>query len=76
MENTDPKHAENPAGTPAPPVEHDYEKHENNPGPSPQAVEEYNDKGAGPTMKWIIPIAIIILAILYFIFFNNQTPKT
>lgn len=71
MENIDPKHAENPANHPKP-TEHDYAKHEQDPGPSPQAVKEENDKGAGPTMKWIIPIIIIILAILYWIFFKDR----
>jgi len=71
MENIDPKHAENPAA-PTKPVEHDYAKHEQDPGPSPQAVNEDNDKGAGPAMKWIIPIIIIMLAILYWIFFKDR----
>jgi len=70
METTDPKHTEHPEGNPKP-IEHDYAKHEQDPGPSPQAVKEENDKGAGPTMKWIIPILIIILAILYWIFFRH-----
>ena len=74
MENTDPKFVENQDSTPKP-VEHDYAKHENDPGPSPQAVEEENDKGAGPTMKWIIPILIIILLIVYWMFFRNHPPK-
>lgn len=71
MENIDPKHAENP-GEPIKPVEHDYAKHEQDPGPSPQAVNEDNNKGAGPAMKWIIPILVIILAILYWIFFKDR----
>lgn len=71
METTDPKFSEDPQGN-SKPVEHDYAKHERDPGPSPQAVEEDNDKGAGPTMKWIIPIAIILLAILYWIFFKDR----
>jgi len=71
MENTDPKHSERPDGN-AKPVEHDYAKHEQDPGPSPQAVHEENDKGAGPTMKWIIPILVIVLAILYWIFFKDR----
>lgn len=74
MENIDPKHAEGPESTPKP-IEHDYAKHENDPGPSPQAVKEDNDKGAGPTMKWIIPILIIIMAILYWIFFRHPVTK-
>jgi hypothetical protein len=74
MENTDPRFSENPEGSPKP-IETDYSKHEQDPGPSPQAVNEENNKGAGPTMKWIIPILIIILAILYWIFFQHHSAK-
>jgi len=66
MENIDPKHAENPEETPKP-VETDYPKHEQDPGPSPQAVNEENDKGAGPVMKWIIPILVVLLLIYWFL---------
>ena len=68
----DPNHIEDP-NKPHKPVEHDYAKHESDPGPSPQAVEEYNDKGAGQAMKWILPIIVIVLLILWFIFFRNNT---
>lgn len=71
METTDPKHQESPQGNQHP-IETDYSKHEQDPGPSPQAVKEENDKGAGPAMKWIIPIVIIILGILYWIFFKDR----
>lgn len=74
MENTDPNDQVTPAGNPQP-IETDYSKHQQNPGPSPQAVNEENDKGAGPAMKWIIPILIIILAILYWIFFQDHPAK-
>lgn len=66
MENTDPKHRENPEQTPKP-VETDYSKHEEDPGPSPQAVNEDNNNGAGPVMKWIIPIIIIGMLIYWFL---------
>lgn len=66
MENIDPKHVENPQDTPKP-IETDYAKHEQDPGPSPQAVNEDNDKGAGQTMKWIIPIIVVIMLILWFL---------
>lgn len=69
MENTEPTPRENPEGKPET-VETDYGKHENNPGPSPEAVNEDNDKGAGPVMKWIIPILIVILLVYWFIFRN------
>lgn len=75
MENTDPRFKENADGNQKP-VEHDYAKHENDPGPSPQAVNEENDKGAGPTMKWIIPILIIVMAIIYWIFFYHHPATT
>jgi len=64
--NTDNKSEENiksPTG-----VEHDYEAHkENNPAPSKEAVFEKDEEGAGQTMKWIIPILIVLLFITYFI---------
>lgn len=66
MENIDPKHVENPQDIPKP-IETDYAKHEEDPGPSPQAVNEDNDKGAGPAMKWIIPIIVAVLLILWFL---------
>ena len=68
MENTNPQHAEDP-NKPHKPIEHDYEAHKRDPGPAPQAVKEDNDKGAGPALKWIIPIVVIILFIIYFFVF-------
>lgn len=65
MENIDPKHQETPEQ--AKPVETDYAKHEEDPGPSPQAVKEDNANGAGPVMKWIIPIIIIAMLIYWFL---------
>ena len=72
MENTQSPHTEDP-NKPHKPIEHDYAKHEDDPGPSPQAVKEYNDKGAGPVLKWIIPIVVALLLILWFFFFRNNT---
>ncbi|MCX2485650.1 hypothetical protein [Pedobacter sp. MR2016-24] len=66
MENTDPRHQENPEKTPKP-VETDYAHHEQDPGPSPQAVNEDNNNGAGPVMKWIIPIIIVVMLIYWFL---------
>jgi hypothetical protein len=66
MENIDPKHVENPQDAPKP-IETDYAKHEQDPGPSPQAVNEEDNKGAGQMMKWIIPIIVIILFVLWFL---------
>jgi hypothetical protein len=62
----DPNHIEDP-NKPSKPVEDDYAKHEQDPGPSPQAVEEYNNKGAGPVLKWILPVIVLILIIYWFI---------
>ena len=47
-------------------VEHDYEHHKENPSASKEAVFEKNEKGAGQAMKWIIPIVIALLFIVYF----------
>jgi hypothetical protein len=71
MENTDPKFRENQEGNPKP-VEHDYPKHEQDPGPSPQAVNEKNNKGAGPALNWILPILVIALIIIYWLFFKDR----
>ncbi|PST82961.1 hypothetical protein C7T94_10045 [Pedobacter yulinensis] len=65
MENTDPQH-QHGEHTP-PPVEHDYSKHENNPGPSKEAVEERNSNGAGSILKWIIPVLVIALLVWWFL---------
>jgi len=69
MENTDSKHYEDPNAK-SKPIETDYAKHENDPGPSPEAVKEKDENGAGPVMKWTIPIIILILLIFWFIFFK------
>ncbi|RZL59819.1 MAG: hypothetical protein EOO93_15460 [Pedobacter sp.] len=73
MENSTPnynEHKEDP-NKKAPPVETDYDAHENNPGPAP-TVNEPDNKGAGQAMKWIIPIVVIILLIIYFVYFRNN----
>jgi uncharacterized protein HemX len=51
------------------PIETDYEKHSDNPGPSRTAVEEKgtNNEGASSVLKWIIPIAIIIGLVVWFV---------
>lgn len=73
MENQT-QHTEDP-NKPAPPVEHDYNKHEHNPGPAPTAVNEPDNKGAGQAMKWIIPIIVVVLLVIYFLFFRNNTTQ-
>lgn len=66
MENTESSHIEDP-NKPHKPIEHNYARHEDDPGPSPQAIKESNENGAGPVMKWIIPLIVIILLVYWFI---------
>ena len=73
MENSTPKHTEDP-NKPVPPIETDYEAHKANPGPAP-TVNEPDNKGAGQAMKWIIPIVIVILLIVYFVYFRNNVTQ-
>lgn len=73
MENVNSEHKED-SNKPVPPIETDYAQHENNPGPAP-TVNEADDKGAGQAMKWIIPIIIIILLIVYFVFFRTDVTQ-
>ena len=73
MENSTPNHTEDP-NKPVPPVETDYEKHKANPGPAP-TVNEPDNEGAGQAMKWIIPIVIVVLLIVYFLFFRNNVTQ-
>lgn len=70
MENDNLNPVEDPKNTP-PPIETNYEAHANNPGPAP-TVNEPDNKGAGQALKWIIPIVIIVLLIIYFVFFRNS----
>jgi len=67
MENIEPQNNKDVNPDPKP-IEHDYDKHKADPGPSKEAVFEKNDKGAGQTLKWIIPIILVILFILWFVF--------
>ncbi|MFC5284391.1 hypothetical protein [Pedobacter alpinus] len=60
MENREEENRKSPQG-----IEHDYNEHKENPGPSEEAVLEKNEKGAGQAMKWIIPIILVILFIVY-----------
>lgn len=71
MENNTSSHTEDPNKS-TPPVETNYEAHANNPGPAP-TVNEPDNKGAGQAMKWIIPIVLLILIVIYFVFFRNNT---
>ena len=49
-------------------IETDYSAHEENPGLPKVAIEEKNDRGVGNTIKWVILIAVIALALTYFFF--------
>lgn len=51
------------------PIETNYAKHQDDPGPSRQAVDEYDKNGAAVALKWIIPILIIAL-LIYWLFFK------
>lgn len=73
MENTTPNHEED-ANKPVHPIEHNYEAHKEDPGPAP-TVEEPDNKGAGQAMKWIIPILILALVVMYFVFFRDGIAK-
>ncbi|SHE87510.1 hypothetical protein [Pedobacter caeni] len=70
MEHNNPQHKEDPPLKPHVPIETNYNKHKEDPGPSPQAVNEYDKNGAGPVLKWIIPILVIAL-LIYWLFFRH-----
>lgn len=70
METNTPNHTEDPK-QPSKPIEHNYEAHVNDPGPAP-TVNEPDNKGAGQALKWIIPIVIVVLLIVYFVYFRNN----
>lgn len=55
-------------------VETDYEAHQENPKPAP-TVNEPDNKGAGQAMKWIIPIVVAILLVVWFVFFRNNVTQ-
>ncbi len=51
-------------------VEEDYPHHQENPAAPVEAIVEKNEEGGGQAMKWIIPILLVILFVVYFIFRN------
>ena len=62
MENREEEIRKSPEG-----IEHDYNKHQENPGPSEEAVNEKNENGGGLALKWIIPICLVVLLVVYLI---------
>jgi len=50
------------------PIETNYSEHKDNPGPPVEAVVEENKDGAGKMLKFIIPIAVLILMLIWFLF--------
>jgi hypothetical protein len=46
-------------------VETDYEKHQQNPGPSKEAVVEDDKDGASKVLKWILPALVIVLILVW-----------
>lgn len=53
------------------PIETDYNAHQENPGPSKEAVVEEDKKGAGQILKWIIPFLVIALAVIYLLMYKK-----
>lgn len=57
------------------PAEEDYNAHSSNPGPSAEAIEEKDEDGAGKALKWVIPVVVILLTIVWFLFFRDTAPS-
>jgi hypothetical protein len=51
------------------PIEHDYAKHQADPGPPREAVEEKDINGAAVVMRWLIPLLVVAL-LIYWLFFK------
>lgn len=49
-------------------IETNYAAHEENPGPARPAVKEKDDKKVGYTIRWVIIVAVVALAIVYLLF--------
>ncbi|MNE16913.1 hypothetical protein D3C87_1769770 [compost metagenome] len=67
MENTESQHTEDP-NKPHKPIEHDYPKHQDDPGPSRESIEEKDINGAAVVLRWLIPILVIALAVYWFVY--------
>jgi len=50
-------------------IEDDYANNQVNPGPSEEAVKEKDDKPASNVLNWVTIIAVIILAIIVFLYY-------
>lgn len=50
------------------PIETNYEEHKENPGAPVEAVVEENKDGAGKMLKYIIPILVLVLLLIWFLF--------
>ncbi len=46
-------------------IEHDYNKNKENPAPSEEAVTEKDENGGGLALKWVIPVCLVILLVVY-----------
>ena len=51
-----------------PEAEDNYAAHEENPAPSPEAINEPNDRPASNTIWVAVVVAVIIMSLIYFIF--------
>ena len=49
------------------PIETNYEANKANPGPAEEAVTEKNDKPAAKVQRWLLPLIIVILIVLWLI---------
>lgn len=50
-------------------IEDNYSENQQNPGPSEEAVTEKDDKPASKTLNWVIIIAVVVLAIIIFMYY-------
>ena len=69
MENKEGQHSEDhPHHHAHKPIEHDYAKHKEDPGPPREAIEEKDINGAAVVLRWLIPLLVIAL-LIYWLFF-------
>lgn len=53
-------------------AEDNYQKNQDNPGPSKESIEEPNDDKAGRNIPWTVIIAIVIMLIAFFLIFGKH----